>query len=313
MPTGACGINCDVCKLKLLEICSSCGSGRSREASKKLEAQKRIFGGVCTILECACRNQKEYCLRDCNSFPCDNFIAGPYPYSPGFLGMQERRRQDRPPALNHHGTVITVPPEYWISLQNRDTNMLCNLTLASPYSSGGLLFHFLREDLLVDIENCCLKRLKNGSWEKIADPLLEMITLLYLNNVDSFHPLGKDIISPKDLKEAHFFKGAHELKIAPLLERYGNDMAGLEETAKYLEGQAIDMADAAYMLLPFPRVPLYYLFWKGDEEFESRISVLFDRSIENYLPAAGIWALSNWVSFALLKGPEKKLYFGGNR
>ncbi len=307
MPTGACGINCDVCKLKLLEICSSCGPGRSREAKKKLEAQKKIFGGTCTILECACLNHKEYCLRDCNSFPCDNFISGPYPYSPGFLGMQERRRQDNPPALNHHGTLITVPPEYWIKLKNRDLNTLCDLTLAGPHSSGGLLFHFLQEDLLVDIEDRCLKLFNNDVWEKTDDPLLEMITLLYLNNVNSFHPLSKDIVSAKDLKEAHFFKGAHELKTDPLLERYGNDLEGFEEAAKYLEGKAIDMADAAYLLLPFPRVPLYYLFWKGDEEFEPRISILFDRSIENYFPVAGIWALVNWVSFALLKGPEKKL------
>ena len=165
----------------------------------------------------------------------------------------------------------------------------------------------MQEDLLVDIEDRCLKLCNNDVWEKTDDPLLEMITLLYLNNVNSFHPLSKNIVSAKDLKEAHFFEGAHELKTDPLLERYGNDLEGFAEAAKYLEGKPIDMADAAYLLLPFPRVPLYYLFWKGDEEFEPRISILFDRSIENYFPVAGIWALVNRVSFALLKGPEKKL------
>ena len=45
MPTGACGLACDVCKLKLLNICTSCGPGKSQLAKAKLEAQKRLVGG----------------------------------------------------------------------------------------------------------------------------------------------------------------------------------------------------------------------------------------------------------------------------
>ena len=42
MPTGACGINCDVCGLNRLEICSTCGSGISQKAQEKLMAQLDI-------------------------------------------------------------------------------------------------------------------------------------------------------------------------------------------------------------------------------------------------------------------------------
>ena len=58
----------------------------------------------------------------------------------------------------------------------------------------------------------------------------------------------------------------------------------------------MDMADAAVQLLPFPRVPLYFLLWRGDEEFRPRLQVLFDRSIENTLSADAIWALVNRVA-----------------
>ncbi len=307
MPTGACGINCDVCKLRLLGTCSTCGSGKSREAQIKLEAQRRIFGNTCTILECACLNNIGYCLRDCNLFPCENFTQGPYPFSQGFLRMQERRLQEIPPAFDPHGHLVKVPPEYWDQLKERDINSLCNLTLANPHSSDGLIFHFLQEDILIDIKNCCLKRLRNSSWEKTNDPLLELLTLLYMNNVNSFHPLGKDIVSARDLKETHYFKGRHELNLGPLFERYGNDMDGFNRAAEYLGGAPTEMADSAYRLLPFPRVPLYYLFWKGDEEFEPRISVLFDRSIQEYFAASAIWGLVNRVSTALIRGPGKEL------
>jgi hypothetical protein len=56
------------------------------------------------------------------------------------------------------------------------------------------------------------------------------------------------------------------------------------------------MADTAYCLLPFPRVPLYFLLWAGDEEFKPRLQVLFDRSIEEILAADAIWALVNRVA-----------------
>ncbi len=246
-------------------------------------------------------------MRDCNSFPCENFSLGPYPFSQGFLSMQERRLWKTPPAFDTHGHLIEVPPEYWETLKEKDINTLCNLTLCTPYSSDGLLFHFLQEDIRVDIKNSSLKRRINNAWETTKDPLLELITLLYLNNVKSFHPLSKDIVSKKDLKEAHYFKDKHDLNFGSLLERYGNDMSGFRQSAEYLEGTPIEMADAAYMLLPFPRVPLYYLFWKGDEEFEPGISVLFDRSVQEYFSASGIWGLVNLVSTAILRGPGKRV------
>lgn len=303
MPTGACGINCDVCKLKLMEICSSCGSGKSLQGKKKLEAQERILGKPCPILACASMNQLEYCTRDCSSFPCENFQTGPYPFSEGFLSMQERRRKHKPPALTHNRTPLEVPTEYWDALRTKDFNILCNFTLFNPHSSRALSFRSLQEEVLIDVNQRCLKTLQSGDWVRTEDPLLELLTLLYLNNVGALYPLGKDIVGPQDFKEAHYFKGRHVLKTGPLLERYGNDLNGFKQAAEYLDGKPVEMADAAYMLLPFPRVPLYYLLWRGDEEFEPKLSVLFDRSIENYFAASAIWSLVDWVSTELLRGP----------
>lgn len=306
MPTAACGINCDVCKLKLMEICSSCGSGRSLEAQKKLDAQERLLGKPCPILACARLNRIEYCMRDCGSFPCDNFQAGPYPFSQGFLSMQERRRKLKPPPMTHNRTPLQVPAEYWDTLRTKDLNALCNLTLFDPHSPAALSFRSLKDEVLIDVEHRCLKTLRADEWVQADDPLLEVLTLLYLNKVDALYPLGKDIVGPQDLKEAHYFKGRHVLKTAPLLERYGNDLRGFKQAAEYLQGKPMEMADAAYMLLPFPRVALYYLLWQGDEEFPPKLSVLFDRSIENYFAASAIWSLVDWVSTELLRGPEAR-------
>jgi hypothetical protein len=69
-----------------------------------------------------------------------------------------------------------------------------------------------------------------------------------------------------------------------------------------IDGQTVDMADTAGRLLPFPRIPLYFLMWFADDEFPARLRVLFDRSIEQALPADAIWALVNRVAQALVDG-----------
>ena len=91
--TGACGVNCLACRLAVTGKCSPCGSGLSEQASRKLAAQLQLIGGYCPILKCAADRKVAYCLRDCDDFPCDKFQSGPYPFSQGFLQMQDRRRR----------------------------------------------------------------------------------------------------------------------------------------------------------------------------------------------------------------------------
>jgi len=220
--------------------------------------------------------------------------------------MQQRRLNQRPPANAPDGSRVKVSADYWDQLQGKDMIALCNLTLFDPKSSGQMLFHFLREDVMVDVENRCLKRRGGTGWEITDDPLLELVSVMYLINVNDIHPIGRDIVGVKDLKEGHFFQGPHALKTDSLLKRYGNDLNGFRQTAEYLEGEPRDMADAGYKLSPFPRINLYYLLWQGDQEFEPRLTVLFDRSIEKVLAADAIWALVNRVTIALLEGPAVK-------
>jgi hypothetical protein len=195
-----------------------------------------------------------------------------------------------------------VAAEYWERLSSRDPQQLAAITQFQLTPENGLVFRFLNRDVLVDPKARCLRLSSGTGWDQADDPLLELATVLYLINVRDVYPLGRDIVGPKDLREGHFFQGPHELKTAPLVERFGTEVQGFRRAAEALCGEPVDMADAAYRLKPFPRVNLYYLFWEGDEEFPPRMSVLFERSIEETLAADAIWGLVNRVSTALLTG-----------
>ena len=300
MATGACGIDCDTCRLNILGICSTCGPGTSREALEKLDVQKRVLGAPCPILACAVAHRIAHCIGDCDDFPCGRFRNGPYPFSDAYLDMQKRRRTRMPPARSPSGGEVTVPGEYWETLGQSDIRVICENALARNYPPVGVLLPFLSVYLLVDIQRRRVCRQGRGQWEAVDDPLLELLCLVYLLNAGPWSP-GQKMVSVRELKTGHFFQGPHELNTAPLLERYGGDLAGFKRAAEALGGEPLDLADAAYRFLPFPKIPLYYLLWKGDPEFRPRVSILFDRSIEQHLAVDAIWGLANMVSDLLLK------------
>ncbi len=199
------------------------------------------------------------------------------------------------------GSHLDVDALYWGLLEKRDPDRVCDLTLFEPVAPGLLRFHFLNEEVRVNIKERCLLRSADGRWTRSEDSLLGLVTVIYLANVAEIYPIGQDIVGINDLKEWHFFTGPHELKLDKLIQRFGRNLDGFRRTAEALEGTPMDMADAAFRLLPFPRVPIYYLLWEGDDEFQPEVRLLFDRSIEDILQADAIWALANRVTQALVE------------
>lgn len=193
---------------------------------------------------------------------------------------------------------FTIPPGYVEQLKSHDLESLCARTLSRPVTDRTLALPFLSFELLVRLDNGCVLQLRQGKEEPLQDSLLELLTLVYLLNAVAV-PLADEMIGARDLKDAQFFQGPHELKTRPLLDRYGHDAVGFRTAVEQLGGTSLPLADAAYCLMPFPRIPLYYLLWERDDEFEPRFTILFDRTIERHFAADAIWGLVNWVSDAL--------------
>lgn len=198
---------------------------------------------------------------------------------------------------------VLVPPQHWSDLRGEDMKKLCDRSLSIESPPDGLIVSILGREILVDRDECSIKSRKAGSWEKVKDPLLELLILVYLLKAGP-ESLQDELISTQELKDSHFFQGPHELRLGPLLTRFGSDAQGFKDAAESLGGKNLDLADVSYCIPALPKVPLYYLLWEGDEEFEPRISVLFDRSVEKHLSADAIWGLVNLVSEALVKAPE---------
>ncbi len=299
MPTGACGVNCDVCQLNLRGICSTCGSGKSAEGAKKEAAQVRILGSPCPILACARMNRIDFCIRDCDQFPCDNFETGPYPFSKGYLQMQQRRRKEKRPTQAPSGGSFPVPENFWADLAAISMETLRETAGANPDPPDGLTVSFLNEVIRVNLKNPGIEKKRSGTWQRVDEPLLELMVVVYLRNAN-YSNIRNELISEKDLKNAHFFQGPHALRTNQLLRRFAHDPDRFTQAGGKLGGRPLQTGDAAFSLPVFPKIPVSYILWEGDDEFPANLSILFDRSIEQHLPADAIWGVVTLVSDALL-------------
>ncbi|MBN1341676.1 MAG: DUF3786 domain-containing protein [Phycisphaerae bacterium] len=54
-------------------------------------------------------------------------------------------------------------------------------------------------------------------------------------------------------------------------------------------------ADRSIVLLPLPKVPILFLYWRQEEDFESKLSLLFDRATEVNLGAEGTYLLAQGI------------------
>lgn len=194
---------------------------------------------------------------------------------------------------------VNVPNRHWNDLKQRDIGTLCNRSLGRPHPPDGLVIDVFNEKMLVNVQKRCLQWTGDDPSRVIDCPLLELMTLVHLLNA-SAESVSRDMISVSELKDALFFQGAHALRIGHVVKRYGFDPEGFEKVAMKLGAAPVDMADVSYKFSPFPKIPIYYLLWEGDEEFGPNLSVLFDRSIESHLNADGILGIVGLISDLLV-------------
>ncbi len=198
-----------------------------------------------------------------------------------------------------YGDSVAVPPEYWEQLRKTDRQQLCPRAAVMVDADGGILVTAFNKEIRVAIKMREIQKGGPGQWRKTADPFLELMLLVYLLNVTG-HPFKNEMVGAQGLKDAQFFQGPHELKTKKLAAKFGSHPDHFIKAGLQLGGTGLPEADAAICLRPFPKIPVYYLLWGADDEFPAKVSILFDRSIEDHLPADAIWGIVSVTTDMLL-------------
>lgn len=137
-----------------------------------------------------------------------------------------------------------------------------------------------------------------------VDLVAHILLLHYLLNA-SIKPLNNEPVSYKDIPGGDKYFSVFKNRVeAPVLNAYGENPEGFERACEGLGGLDLPMGDMACQFQALPKVPITYIFWKGDEEFPVSIQILFDSSVKDYLPLEDIVFLSEMLSWKLAKFKE---------
>jgi hypothetical protein len=133
-------------------------------------------------------------------------------------------------------------------------------------------------------------------------PLLDRILLLHYFTQAKGTPLSNKLISFKELPEgAGYFPTFYKRAIKPLITYFGSEPSRLLDMARLLGGYEADYGDASATIDALSRVPLTLVLWEGDAEFSPEGSIMFDRTISDYLPTEDIIFLCQSTALRLVK------------
>ncbi len=181
---------------------------------------------------------------------------------------------------------FVIDDQLWKSLKDADPESICH-NCAVIYDKSESCYRvpvlnetygaFLKEKRIVEL----------GEGKVLDEKSRVEFTLLLLHYLLGTRdiPLRGKTVSEKELRGGEmFFRGPHALPVQGIIRKYGNDPQGLIDAGLRLEGKKTDLGDASVKLLPAPKIPITYVLWVADDEFPASVSVLFDPTIQEFLP-----------------------------
>ena len=134
------------------------------------------------------------------------------------------------------------------------------------------------------------------STELQEEHLMDRILILHYLDKASGSPISGKMVGFDELVGARFYGRPFRERVElPLVRAFASRPGSLLEIARDLGGSATSYGDCSVLLRPFPRVPLAFILWHGDDEVPANGKMLFDAATEDYLSVEDLTALGETV------------------
>lgn len=139
--------------------------------------------------------------------------------------------------------------------------------------------------------------------------VVKLLAVLYLANARATQ-LANQWVPYRELKDGLFYAKTFSDTVEDrLCHRFGSDIDSMRAACLALGGREVDQGDMGMVIRTFPRLPLLFILWRGDEEFEPNARVLFDASATNYLNAFELRMLCGETTNRLIRIADGSLEF----
>lgn len=167
---------------------------------------------------------------------------------------------------------------------------------------GAFRLAFFWREYVISPPDFIVRRADTG--EELSS-FLQALILTYLVAADGTTPSSRWIAFrelPDGMFYAQAFRGYAEDRMVRELGDGGLD--AFRRGAERLGGEPFELGDAAYAFQVLPRFRLAVVYWLGDEEFTSRVSILFEDTACHYMPTDGLAILGSHLTSALVRAAQ---------
>lgn len=138
----------------------------------------------------------------------------------------------------------------------------------------------------------------------LSKPPIEILFLHYLTSEGTKQPENK-LISYRDIKPAGNGAMFYEPKfiqrsVNPLVKHFGEKPDKLLSAGKFLGGIQSAEGDVSVRINLLPYVPLTYIIWAGNDEFEPSGTILFDKTCIGWFGAEDLAVLASLGAYELI-------------
>ena len=136
--------------------------------------------------------------------------------------------------------------------------------------------------------------------KKVVSLVTRILLLHYLLRAEG-NPLTGKWVAYKDIPGGLLYAGVFARRVTePLQRKFGRSAKLFQEVGTKSGGEPVDIGDASFILKAFPYVPLQYVLWGADDEFPPSVQLLFDSSVDHYLPLEDIVVLGQVITGRLI-------------
>lgn len=151
----------------------------------------------------------------------------------------------------------------------------------------------LNTEYTVNLTDRNISTMPVGSSGRQAEFIEQLCVLAYLINAKDM-PLADKLVNGLALPGGQFFfRGVHCLPTQKLEDLFADRPKALLEASGSLGATPYEFGDASIQLKVLPRVPVTIVVWGRCDEFETRASILFDRTAADQLPLDALLAAVN--------------------
>ncbi len=183
-------------------------------------------------------------------------------------------------------------------LKRDDFNEIIRRSGYESHKKNGITIPFLDRVYLVECPDFNFTDKSNKGKEI---PIQEQVLILHYLMSESSRVPSEHWVSYREIPGASFYFSAFlKRAVDPLKKLFGQNISGFREASKHLKGSPIDIGDAGFEYRIFPSVPMRIILWKGDDEFPSEITILFDNITGEILSPEDIAWMAGMHAYRLI-------------